>query len=1264
MAVERRVRPRSDPWTVAIHAEAAADRPLGCGVVVDDRRVLTCAHVVADHSARTPVWVAFPKANTARSERRKVSEIRKADDSEVVMLTLANPVPATVIPAPLRCPDPTDLVGEQWWAFGFPEDSLYGSDAHGVVGSALLHGRVRLEIQPRYGVEEGFSGTGVWSARYNAVVALVSDVNEAGDALAVTLHQVDRDLPAENLRALASQLPPRQRRRTAAYWATVREIRQRTEALAGRQQELAKIASFATGAEGYRWLVGEPWAGKTALLAETVTTALPEHVDVVAYFLSRREADSDSNRFLAAVIPQLAILLDEDIPDADPHQFRALWARASEAVADSGRHLTLVVDGLDEDLHPSGLPSVAALLPALTGENSHVLVSSRPHPQLPGDVPAGHPLRAAPRVTLEPFEGAAELAVLARQELEDLVRRDDDGLGADLLGILTAAAGPLAVADLAALTSEAVEPSADHARRVRRLVTERCGRSLQPVGPGTSRRYQFAHASLLEYAQANPDLFHPDYRRRIHGWAERWQAASWPSVEEDEPTPRYLLETYPGTLRHNPQRLAGLVSDLGWIVAAIETVGVDSTLAELRTAHAAAPSNPTAAALLAILRGQAHHLRAVTREMASPDDAYVVRQLCLQAAELGDASLAAVARERQLKLPNPGPALQWTTRKASRALVAELGSHDGYVEAVAVLPDGGVVTGGEDRRVRIWNPQMPGATPVELGTHDESVYAVAVLPDGGVVTGGEDRRVRIWNPQMPGAEPVELGSHGNSISTVAVLPDGSVVAGDLSGRVRVWDPAAPGDGPTKRCQRRMVRAVAALPDGRLIVGGDDGWAAVRKPDSSAEGASPSRLGRRSGLVLAVAVRQDGRVVTGGHDGFVRVWEPDAPWAQLAKHDHGRPVSAVAVLPDGRVIFGDVYGQILLWNTRTMPTELGRHDGIVKAVAVLPRGRVVTGGSDGRVLIWSIDPAASRTRPGRPDRDDEIVSVAVLADGNVITGDLHRQVSAWDQRRIDGRPLKLGFHRKRVEALAALPDGGAVSIDDKRLLVWDVAAAIWGPEELGCHDEILSAMAVLPDGRVVTGDVRGRILMWNLGRPELAQLRLQAKRGAMPVELGSHNGRVEAIAALPDGRVVTSGNDMRVLLWRPDTTNVEPLELCRHDDFVYAVAALPDGRVVTGRRDGRVQVWCPDATGSGPVELGQHDGIVRVIVLPDGRVVTGGRTGRVRIWDVQTQTANSFVACTAEALAAGVTATGNTILAIAHVGNGLSTWTIPAARHLT
>ena len=204
--------------------------------------------------------------------------------------------------------------------------------------------------------------------------------------------------------------------------------------LQGRDGELAAIGAFAAGRPSalappgsqHAWLVGGPWAGKTALLAEAVH-ALPPEVDCVAYFLTRPTGDADRERFLAAVVPQLAWLLGTDPPSApDEHVFRQLWEQAAQRAEDEGRQLLLIVDGLDEDLRPGG-HSVAGWLPGrLPGLPARVLVASRLYPRLPDDVDPAHPLAALTpdqRYTLPDSPHAARLRELADQEITQLLRR-------------------------------------------------------------------------------------------------------------------------------------------------------------------------------------------------------------------------------------------------------------------------------------------------------------------------------------------------------------------------------------------------------------------------------------------------------------------------------------------------------------------------------------------------------------------------------------------------------------------------------------------------------------------------------------------------------------------------------------------------------------------------------------------------------------------------------------------------------------------------
>jgi hypothetical protein len=488
----------------------------------------------------------------------------------------------------------------------------------------------------------------------------------------------------------------------------------------------------------------------------------------------------------------------------------------------------LVVDGLDEDLHPRGSPSVAALLPTVAGGRAHVLVSSRRYPELPSDVPGGHPLLSTRQMKLEPFAGAAELAALARQEIGELKRRGDDGLATDVLAVLTAAAGPLAIEDLAALTADAVDVGPAHTRGVRRLVTEDAARSLEPVGAVTTRRYQFAHTSLLEYAQKDQDLTDPEYRHRIHRWAAEWASAGWQAGSESSAaTPRYLLEAYPATLagdsRHpargeDLERLAELVSDLGWVDSAVARIGVDAVLASLRTASQLIPAQCSVAVMLQLLELQAHHLR-----HPSPvnQPGYGLTALAWEALRLGASALVRDAARRLESYPATQLIPVRTTEHTSRHLVRVVGAPPSGL--VGMAGDGRVILVGFDGVIRLWDRDAPDAPSRELGRHGSGVAAFAAANDGRVISGGVDGVVRLWDPAEPNGPGRELGRHeyetpavaagvGNraaGVRAVATTPDGRVISAGDDGAVRLWDPAKP-DDPGRELGGRPLSGVLAV----------------------------------------------------------------------------------------------------------------------------------------------------------------------------------------------------------------------------------------------------------------------------------------------------------------------------------------------------------------------------------------------------------------------------------------------------------------------
>jgi hypothetical protein len=485
---------------IADQGEAAAERyRYGSGCIVRGRTVLTAAHVVAG-AVTVQVRDPHKRLYSAAVDPRFVGDAY-GPGPDLALVEIDDPA-MDLSPMGLARVDregPTDepvrcrAVGYPWFAETRSPTVVRDTvEAVGVVpvlsklAAGLLSVQVKYPPRPLPPEDKslaesewsGMSGAPVVAAGRLLGVVVEHAPREGPSAItAVPLTALEQDpvhsgwgpgvtdpsawwerLGVTGLSDLQRRPAPPERQEPP-YWATVREfgrtLHRRMPQLLRRERELADIATFVTGASGYRWLVGGAYAGKTALLFEAVTAGLPDEVDVVCYFLSRRASDADSGRFLAAVVPQLAYLCEVDPPVADRDHFYALWGRAAERAAEVGRPLLLVVDGLDEDIRPVGLPSVASLLPTLFNGWTHVLVGSRPYPELPVDVPDGHPVTSPTiRVYLRPFGGAEKLADLARQEIYDLTHGADADTAVDVFGLLTAAAGPLSVRDLATLSND------------------------------------------------------------------------------------------------------------------------------------------------------------------------------------------------------------------------------------------------------------------------------------------------------------------------------------------------------------------------------------------------------------------------------------------------------------------------------------------------------------------------------------------------------------------------------------------------------------------------------------------------------------------------------------------------------------------------------------------------------------------------------------------------------------------------------------------
>ncbi|MFF1725499.1 hypothetical protein [Streptomyces sviceus] len=324
--------------------------------------------------------------------------------------------------------------------------------------------------------------------------------------------------------------------RPDVFLEQVRELA--PQRLDAREAELAELAAFCFGNEGYVWWVAEAWSGKTALLAWFVLHP-PDGVDVLHFFVRGGESYwSDSTAFTTWLHAQLTTYLDVSPSDTkDPRQLHAecgpLLRQALSRAETAGRRLLLVVDGIDEDQsrnRAEPLPSVLSLLPREPA--LRVVLAGRPQYDLPTDV-TGHPVLSCQRRLLDGSARAASLHREARLELDTLLRSGGQ-IAKDILGFAVASEGAVSTAEVAELTN-----TWEH--DIRETIVNGGGRALRVTTfPDGGDGFVFTHETLREQAQAFlGEAMLNAYRERVDAWASQYQEAHWP-----DSTPFFLVHRY------------------------------------------------------------------------------------------------------------------------------------------------------------------------------------------------------------------------------------------------------------------------------------------------------------------------------------------------------------------------------------------------------------------------------------------------------------------------------------------------------------------------------------------------------------------------------------------------------------------------------------------------------------------------------------------------------------------------------------------------
>jgi len=218
------------------------------------------------------------------------------------------------------------------------------------------------------------------------------------------------------------------------------------------------------------------------------------------------------------------------------------------------------------------------------------------------------------------------------------------------------------------------------------------------------------------------------------------------------------------------------------------------------------------------------------------------------------------------------------------------------------------VTGSADYTAKVWN----ALTGDELHSfqHTRIVKSVHFSPDDKrILTGGQDKILRIFDLDKTDAEPISLEGHSQSIKVALWLPDGNLLISGGGDGLRLWDIRTKGQVQELNGKSSITSIEVSL-DGKHITttSGKD----VTFWDSKSFVVDKSYS---LGIDLnSASLSPDGSTfVTGGIDFWARVYEfSSAKELEVLKGHHG-PIHCIRFTPDGGMFAsGSEDGTIRLW----------------------------------------------------------------------------------------------------------------------------------------------------------------------------------------------------------------------------------------------------------------------------------------------------------------------------------------------------------------
>lgn len=461
-----------------------------------------------------------------------------------------------------------------------------------------------------------------------------------------------------------------------------------------------------------------------------------------------------------------------------------------------------------------------------------------------------------------------------------------------------------------------------------------------------------------------------------------------------------------------------------------------------------------------------------------------------------------------------------------RGLVRRVTIPGTSISTAVFTPDGTKLITADNsmtNSVRIWDLKS-GETLRMLGRHLSPVSSLAILPDGRLATGGEDRKVLLWNIET-GELQATLQGAGGAIRFLLAAPNSTTLFGGCQDqKVLLWDTStgiALQSWPTE-----PLSSLALVPESDLLLTASSDLL-LRLVDRQSGLTKRAFYGHTTSTTVAVSFSPDGQfVASAGVEKATRLWNRTNATLVRTFEGTGSGSFAAAFSPDGRHLLttrGLPRKSALLWEVETgqLVREFAGHTDWLQAAAFSPDGsRVATGAQDRTLRVW--DTATGQQLHSFNSGGAFVHCVAFSPDGRLVAGggsSFDPSVRIWEVESGKGVGL--------IMAEAGTVRAVVFSKSGKELFVgWDEGLIRVLNLETGKITQELFTSGFL-GGLTLSPD--GELLLVAEGWPSFAARLFEWRTGRLLRSFVGHIAPVDSVAFNASGTQILTGADV-VRLW--------------------------------------------------------------------------------------------------------------------------------------